>query len=228
MTPWLSLMTHGSFRFGYAVGVSKSRLNPKGGKTTTSKQQVVGELRRGEILAGARKVFGAKGYEAARMEEIARAAKLAKGTLYLYFDSKDAIYQATIRQALSELAKLTEKQMAGESDVSGKLAAFIRVRIAYWHEQQTLYRVILTLGHEQRRRSISYQRETVVSLAGMLEEGAKLGQIPEQDFVAASWTMMDAIRGVNERRIYSEGRTVEEDTEFLTAFLLRALGAACS
>jgi AcrR family transcriptional regulator len=191
---------------------------------TDRKQRVVGELRRGEILTAARKVFGAKGYEATRMEEIARAAHLAKGTLYLYFPSKDAIYEATVRQALGELAKLTADHMAREPDVAGKIAAFIRVRIAFWHGQQTLYRVILTLGQAQRRRTIAFQREAVEAIAAMLEEGAKLGQIPTQDFVAAGWTMMDAIRGVNERRIFSEGRTIEEDTRFLTAFLLAALG----
>ena len=201
----------------------KSGASLKNGRSSDRKQKLVGELRRGEILAAARKVFGARGYEAARMEEIARAAKLAKGTLYLYFDSKDAIYQATIRQALAELGKLTAEQMAAEAEVAGKIRAFIRVRMAYWHEQQTLYRVILTLGHEQRRRSIAFQRESVEMLAGTLADGARLGQIPAQDFVAAAWTVMDAIRGVNERRIYSEGRPVEEDTRFLTEFVLAAL-----
>jgi AcrR family transcriptional regulator len=188
-------------------------------------QRVGGDLRRQEILAAARSVFGAKGYEATRMEEIAREARLAKGTLYLYFPSKDAIYEATVRQALGELAKLTAEHMAREPNVAEKVAAFIRVRIAFWHEQQTLYRVILTLGQEQRRRTIAFQREAVDAIAAVLEDGAKLGQIPRQDFVAAAWTMMDAIRGVNERRIFAEGRSVEEDTRFLTAFLLAALGA---
>ena len=36
---------------------------------------------------------------------------------------------------------------------------------------------------------------------------------------------MDAIRGVNERRVFSEGRSTEHDTEFLTEFLLNALRA---
>jgi hypothetical protein len=52
----------------------------------------------------------------------------------------------------------------------------------------------------------------------------KQGRFPDQDFLAAAWTTIDAIRGVNERRAYSEGRSTEDDTKFLTAFLLRALG----
>jgi AcrR family transcriptional regulator len=54
------------------------------------KQKVVAEFRRSEILAAATKVFATKGFVATRMEDIAKAARLAKGTLYLYFQSKDA------------------------------------------------------------------------------------------------------------------------------------------
>jgi len=56
------------------------------------KQQVVADFRRSEILAAATKVFANKGFDATRMEEIAKGAKLAKGTLYRYFDSKDAVH----------------------------------------------------------------------------------------------------------------------------------------
>jgi AcrR family transcriptional regulator len=189
------------------------------------KQKIVAEFRRSEILAAATKVFGNKGFEATRMEEIAKAAKLAKGTLYLYFDSKDTIYQATVRQALIELAALTEEQVQKESTLAGKVAAFIRVRVAFWDEQQSFYRVILSLSREghHRKRSIAWQRETVLYLQAIFAEGAKAGEIPQQDFLGAAWAMMDTIRGTSERRIYTEGRSTEDDTRFLTEFLLRAL-----
>jgi AcrR family transcriptional regulator len=190
------------------------------------KQKIVAEFRRSEILAASTKVFGTKGFEATRMEDIAKAARLAKGTLYLYFDSKDAIYQATVRQALVELAALTEQQVQKESTLAGKIAAFIRVRVAFWDEQQLLYSVILSLSREgqYRKRSIAWQRETVLYLQSIFVEGAKAGEIPEQDFLGAAWTIMDAIRGTSERRIYTEGRSTADDTKFLTEFMLAALG----
>ena len=193
--------------------------------TVDRKQKIVAEFRRSEILAAATKVFGNKGYEATRMEDIAKAARLAKGTLYLYFNSKDAIYQATVRQALVELAALTEEQVQKESTIAGKIAAFIRVRVAFWNEQQSLYGVILSLSREgqHRKRSIAWQKETVLYLQQIFIEGARAGEIPEQDFLGAAWAIMDAIRGTSERRIYTEGRSTEDDTRFLIGFLLRAL-----
>jgi AcrR family transcriptional regulator len=189
------------------------------------KQKLVVEFRRSEILDAATKVFADKGFEATRMEEIAKAAQLAKGTLYLYFDSKDAIYQATVQQALSKLAALTEEHVRKESQFAGKLAAFIAVRIAFWNEQRQLYRIILSINRQEqhRKRSIAWQRETVLYLQSMFAEAARAGEIPDQDFLAAAWTTMDAIRGVNERRAFSEGRSTQDDGKFLTEFLLGAL-----
>ena len=189
------------------------------------KQKVVAEFRRSEILDAAAKVFATKGFVATHMEDIAEAARLAKGTLYLYFQSKDAIYQATVRQAMTTVAALTEESVRKESDLAGKLGAFISVRIAFWNERQQLYRIILSINRQEqhRKRSIAWQKEVVLYLQSLFADAAKAGEIPDQDFLAAAWTTIDAIRGVNERRAYSSEHSTEEDTKFLTAFLLRAL-----
>jgi AcrR family transcriptional regulator len=191
------------------------------------KQQVVAEFRRSEILTAAAKVFAARGLEAARMDDIAKAARLAKGTLYLYFKSKDAIYEAVVQQAIDKLAALTAEHVNREGTFARKLAAFISVRIAFWNEQQQLYRIILSIKRDglNRKRSIAWQKETVVSLQAMFAAAAEAGEIPRQDFLAAAWTTMDAVRGANERRAFAEGRATEEDAQFLTDFLLRALSA---
>ena len=55
--------------------------------------------RRDDILDAARHTFQRHGYADARMTQIARRAKIAVGTLYLYFDSKEAIASAQIGRA---------------------------------------------------------------------------------------------------------------------------------
>ncbi len=194
-------------------------------RSTKTRKQVIQDFRRSEILNAAAKVFGQKGYHATHMLEIAEVAELAKGTLYIYFPSKDALYEGVVKQALAELSALTEEHILREADFAGKFRAFTRVRIAYWHERQTLYRVILSLGREgqSKKRSIAWQRIAVNYLAQLFEKAAEAGEIPRQDFIAAAWTTMDAIRGVNERRAFAEGRSTEQDAEFLTRFLLHGL-----
>ena len=59
-------------------------------------QQILSAYRRGEILEAARRVFARKGFAKAGIGEIAREAGIAKGTVYLYFRSKDAVYWAAL------------------------------------------------------------------------------------------------------------------------------------
>ena len=51
-------------------------------------------LRRDAILAAAKKVFAKKGFHATTMADIAKAARLSYGSVYWYFDSKDALFHA--------------------------------------------------------------------------------------------------------------------------------------
>jgi AcrR family transcriptional regulator len=54
--------------------------------------------KRRQIVDGARSIFLAKGFDAASMSDIAREAGVSKGTLYVYFDDKEQLFQAIIRQ----------------------------------------------------------------------------------------------------------------------------------
>ena len=54
--------------------------------------------KRRQILDGARKVFMALGFDGASMGEIARAAQVSKGTLYVYFSDKSALFEAIIEE----------------------------------------------------------------------------------------------------------------------------------
>src|SRR5258707_5257617 len=58
------------------------------------------QARPSEILDAALKVFAAKGYAAARMEDIAREAGVTKGTIYLYFENKEAVFKSLVREAV--------------------------------------------------------------------------------------------------------------------------------
>src|ERR1700751_4220503 len=52
--------------------------------------------KRRQIVDGARKVFLAQGFDAASMGEIARAAGVSKGTLYVYFENKEQLFEAIV------------------------------------------------------------------------------------------------------------------------------------
>ena len=83
------------------------------------KERLTREARRHAILDAARDVFGRKGFDATRMDDVATAAGIAKGLLYKHFESKDALFEALIdrqgREYVAELrGALTSADLAAE------------------------------------------------------------------------------------------------------------------
>jgi len=58
------------------------------------------QARPGDIIAAALEVFAEKGFAGARMDEIARRAGISKGTLYLYFETMEAMFRAVVREVV--------------------------------------------------------------------------------------------------------------------------------
>ncbi|MBA3033939.1 MAG: TetR/AcrR family transcriptional regulator [Gammaproteobacteria bacterium] len=80
-------------------------------KKTTHRRRK--EARPGELTAAALDLFVEKGYAATRLDDVAARAGVSKGTLYLYFDGKEALFKAVVREGI--LPALAE----GESLVAG-------------------------------------------------------------------------------------------------------------
>jgi AcrR family transcriptional regulator len=66
--------------------------------------------RPGEILAAALELFVERGYSATKLEDVARQAGVSKGTVYLYFESKEAIFRAVVQElVVPELARAEKR-----------------------------------------------------------------------------------------------------------------------
>jgi AcrR family transcriptional regulator len=84
--------------------------------------------KRRQIMEGARTVFLAQGFDGASMGEIARQAGVSKGTLYVYFDSKEALFEAIAEE---ECRAQAEQVFALDSDDNDVEAVLTRLGCAY-------------------------------------------------------------------------------------------------
>src|ERR1700689_3515365 len=84
--------------------------------------------KRRQIIAGARAVFLAQGFDAASMNDIARAASVSKGTLYVYFENKEQLFQAIVQEECMVHAEGAFKLDPSDHDVEGTL---LRLGAAY-------------------------------------------------------------------------------------------------
>jgi AcrR family transcriptional regulator len=84
--------------------------------------------KRRQIIEGARAVFLAQGFDAASMNDIARAAGVSKGTLYVYFEHKEELFESIVEQECDAQAEGIFDFDPGNHDVRGVLT---RLGVAY-------------------------------------------------------------------------------------------------
>jgi len=87
------------------------------------------DARPGEILDAALDLFVEKGFAATRLEDVAQRAGVSKGTVYLYFDSKDDLFKSVIRSGMVRAIEEAEKLVSG---FEGSSADLLRQIYAGW------------------------------------------------------------------------------------------------
>lgn len=133
-----------------------SLLNPK--VTTlvpsTTKADVVAAYRREGILEAARSRFLAAGLKGTTISQIASTAGVAKGTVYLYYPSKDAILQHILRQDLSKLRQATVPAIDADGPIDDRVRAYLRAMLAFYEDRRDFIDLCQTeLGTDLRQEA---------------------------------------------------------------------------
>lgn len=90
--------------------------------------------RRQAILDAAVRLFARYGYRRTAMEEVAREAGVAKGTTYLYFDTKEALFRALSQAALARVLDAARRAAAGEGPLADRLVDLLDAKFGFFHE----------------------------------------------------------------------------------------------
>ena len=99
---------------------------------TTSQRQRRKDARPLELLDAALELFVEKGFAAARAEEVAQRAGVSKGTLYLYYPSKEELFKAVIvRNLTSRIAATAQQVQAWDGEMATLLESLL---VQWWQE----------------------------------------------------------------------------------------------
>ena len=192
-----------------------------------TKQQVVSEFRRAKIVDAARSIFARKGFARGIMDEIAKEAGIAKGTIYLYFRSKKEIYKAVMDRDMEFLNKITLERMDAAVNLEGKIRAFTLTRLENGEARKEFFRIMdsesgnFGLTRSQYR---DWLRLPVLRLASAIEDASQRGEIRRVPSEKLAWIIADMTRGTIQRRLLGQNDTAPtEDSEFLSSFIWAAL-----
>ncbi|MEM7491785.1 MAG: TetR/AcrR family transcriptional regulator [Pseudomonadota bacterium] len=111
-----------------------------------SRREARKEQRRVDIIDAALKVFARDGFALSKMDSVADEAGISKGTLYLYFDSKDALFEGMVREKMLPLLdKLQSEILETEGELSAEDTLRFHMRFFYRNVLNTDRRHIMRL-----------------------------------------------------------------------------------
>src|SRR6202161_160505 len=111
--------------------MSESSLSGRRGRRSSAKEPRTtrGGDKRERILHAAVRVFAKKGFHATRVSEVAKAAGVADGTIYLYFRSRDEILVSLFEDRVERLLAFLHTELPASSTASEKLQRIIELQL---------------------------------------------------------------------------------------------------
>ena len=126
--------------------------------------------RREKILAAALEEFSARGFAATRLDDVAERASVAKGTIYLYFRDKEALFQELVRSVISPL--IARFEASAEIDLPARVVAErivdMFVREVYGTRRKDVIRLIIAEGPRFPKLAEFYYREVIARITAAL------------------------------------------------------------
>ena len=186
---------------------------------SVTKEQVVGEFRCRAIREAAMRVVGRKGLASATVQDIADEAGVAKGTVYLYFRSREEIIEKTTQAAVDELLERVLEAIRAPGPFRQVLESVLTTLVGYFDEHQDFFRLYFATvdgSEELQRLRLENRRRHVAQLVTMLEAASRRGEIRGVDPERVAVAIAGAIREVVFRRVDGDSaRPLADEVRFL-------------
>ncbi len=187
--------------------------------------------RRRQILAAAKAVFADAGYHGASIHAIIERAEIARGTFYLYFASKAAVFDSILDQALADLRSRIHRIEVDDPSAPApqvQLRSQVIATLEYIVQDRPLATLLLSAGNtpdvEAAERIEQFYGEMRDLLRRALESGLEIGLLRKCHPELVSAAMLGLIRGVIEQLVRKENALkVEEVVDELLMVALRGV-----
>jgi AcrR family transcriptional regulator len=187
------------------------------------------DLKKREILKAAREVFAENSYQGTSIKSVARKAKVATGTLYLYFTNKESLINMIVDEMFSELLKSIKEERAIYTDGFDKLQASMEACIRLFTKEKNMAKILLIqvpgVNNAFNSRLIEIENELIKLTKEDLDELKALGRLSGDDTLVSAMAFVGSFRQVIINWL-REGKpeNLEEAFATLMRYNLRGLG----
>lgn len=177
-------------------------------------------VKREQILDGARAVFMRMGFDAASMNDVTREAGVSKGTIYVYFDSKEELFGALIEREKGRFTEFLRDILAESNDVRDGLRRFGIAFAQHIIKSDMIPAMRILLGVVDRMPGLckrffaSAPANARTVLRTFIEQQVEAGALKVEDTDLAAWQYIELATGQFFRqRLFGEMTVPPEETE---------------
>ena len=138
------------------------------------------------------------------MDDVAAACGVGKGTLYRYFESKDALFTSLVLDGIEHLRAQLESAVAGPGEPVAKLERVVRASLAHLWERRFLFALLHRREHKPSRADAREWERRRARLAKVVEdavrEAADAGQVRPVDPRITAETLLALLRTMDRTR----------------------------
>lgn len=186
--------------------------------------------RRSDILAAAKRVFAKKGYHATTIADIAKSAKLSYGSIYWYFDSKDALFHALMESEEQQLRKHVTEALAtpASSSPDAPFRAAVRATFEFFEADRGLVKLLFrdsyALGDRFEKHLFGIYEGFVGDIEAMVVDAQSHGLVIDAPARMVAFSVAALIGQIAHRRLITDdGLDAGVVADFVVSLLLNGL-----
>jgi len=117
---------------------------------------------RDKILCSAENLFAERGFYLTTLDEIARSANLAKGTIYLHFKNKRELFISVIERKLDILLKKIKEGIKADTSPAEKIKKATKVHLGFLEKNRNFFKILQGLSGESKKEMEKELTERII------------------------------------------------------------------
>lgn len=197
-------------------------------------QEISQDLKKNQILAAAKQVFGRFGFAKTTLDDVANAVGMKKASLYYYYNSKEELFKDAIKSETDELINELDKKVFENKNVEERLTSFIKIRLDYLQKLINLHNLTINSILEFRPISELLYREffdkQIQIVIKIISDGIKHEELKNVVPERTASIILTAIESITTKVLCKNQlsndinyKSIEDDSTFLTELIINGL-----
>ncbi len=178
-------------------------------------------------MRAAARVFAAKGFHQAKVEEIAAEAEVGKGTVYEYFSSKKELFQEMFKSSSIFYLNILKRKLDEKASITEKFRQIVYIHLKFIRNHKDIAKIILRehidLGESLSQWMIEKQEEKIAIVRALIQEGMDRGEFRQLDPNVAARLFFGAVVLSGQMMLFEQDVDIDDISDKVMEIFLHGI-----